>query len=128
MTMIRARVLARVVVLSALVSPLPVLGQVPAFTAGSATAVPVMAPLVPHGATPELVAPMPLAELRAEDIAEPLLLQPQARNRNRRGVPLMIAGGALFVAGAVVGDDAGTILMLGGAGVGAWGLYVYFGG
>lgn len=61
-------------------------------------------------------------------IAEPALLLPQARARNRRGVPLMVAGGILFVAGAIAGDDVGTILMLGGAGVGAWGAYVYFGG
>jgi hypothetical protein len=40
----------------------------------------------------------------------------------------MVAGGILFVAGAIVGRDAGTILMLGGAGVGAYGAYVYFGG
>jgi hypothetical protein len=52
----------------------------------------------------------------------------QARARNRRGVPLMVAGGVLFVAGAIVGKDVGTILMLGGAGIGAFGAYVYFGG
>jgi hypothetical protein len=32
------------------------------------------------------------------------------------------------VAGIIAGGDAGTILMLGGGGIGAWGLYVYFGG
>lgn len=62
------------------------------------------------------------------DIAEPALLLPQARVRNRKGIPLMVAGGAAFVAGIIAGGDAGTILMLGGAGVGAWGIYVYFGG
>ena len=62
------------------------------------------------------------------EIAEPTLLLPQARVRNRRGIPLMVAGGAAFVAGIIAGGDAGTILMLGGAGVGAWGIYVYFGG
>jgi hypothetical protein len=61
-------------------------------------------------------------------IAEPTLLLPQARVRNRRGIPLMVAGGAAFVAGIIAGGDAGTILMLGGGGIGAWGLYVYFGG
>ena len=44
------------------------------------------------------------------------------------GVPLMVAGGILFVAGAIAGGDAGTILMLGGAAAGAYGAFVYFGG
>jgi len=58
--------------------------------------------------------------------AVPLVRERQVRNR--RGVPLMVAGGILFVAGAIAGDDVGTIFMLGGAGVAAWGAYVYFGG
>ena len=44
------------------------------------------------------------------------------------GVPFMIAGGVLFIAGAIAGGDAGTILMLGGAAAGAYGAFVYFGG
>jgi len=40
----------------------------------------------------------------------------------------MVAGGALFVSGAIIGGDGGTILMVGGAGIGAFGLFVYFGG
>ena len=38
---------------------------------------------------------------------------------------LMIVGLAAVVTGIVVGDDAGTILILGGAGVGLYGLYKY---
>lgn len=38
---------------------------------------------------------------------------------------LMIVGGAAFVAGLIIGGDAGTIVMLGGAGVGLYGLYLY---
>jgi hypothetical protein len=38
---------------------------------------------------------------------------------------LMIVGGAAFLAGAIIGDDAGTVLMVGGAGVGLYGLYLY---
>jgi hypothetical protein len=38
---------------------------------------------------------------------------------------LMIVGLAAVVAGIVVGDDAGTILILGGAGIGLYGLYKY---
>jgi hypothetical protein len=39
----------------------------------------------------------------------------------------MIAGGAMFLAGAIIGDDGGTLLVLGGVGAGAYGAYVYFG-
>ena len=59
---------------------------------------------------------------------EPTPPAPQSRARNQRGVPLMVAGGVLLVAGAIAGGDAGTLLIVGGAGVGAWGAYVYFGG
>lgn len=38
---------------------------------------------------------------------------------------LMIVGGAAFLAGAIIGDDAGTVMMVGGAGVGLYGLYLY---
>jgi hypothetical protein len=67
----------------------------------------------PRALAPAFAAPVPVV---------------QARARNGRGVPLMVAGGILFVAGAIAGDDVGTILMLGGAGIGAFGAYVYFGG
>jgi hypothetical protein len=42
------------------------------------------------------------------------------------GTGLMIAGAALFVAGLIVGDDAGTLLAVTGAAIGAYGLYLYF--
>lgn len=48
--------------------------------------------------------------------------------RDRAGVPYMIAGGILFIAGVLVDGDAGTILLIGGAGIGAYGAFVYFGG
>jgi hypothetical protein len=41
-------------------------------------------------------------------------------------VALMVAGGAVFVAGAIIGGDAGTLLMVGGAVVGGYGLYLHF--
>lgn len=43
----------------------------------------------------------------------------------RRSEALMIVGGAIFLAGAIIGDDAGTIIMIGGAGIGIYGLYLY---
>lgn len=53
---------------------------------------------------------------------------PMPQARNRRGVPYMVAGGILFVAGAIAEGDGGTLLMLGGAGIGAYGAFIYFGG
>jgi hypothetical protein len=40
-------------------------------------------------------------------------------------VTLMIVGGAAMVAGAIIGGDAGTIFLIGGAVIGLWGLYNY---
>lgn len=42
------------------------------------------------------------------------------------GMGYMLAGAALFIAGLVVDGDAGTIMVLTGAGIGAYGLYVHF--
>jgi hypothetical protein len=47
------------------------------------------------------------------------------RQRLTRGETLMIVGGAIFLAGAIIGDDPGTIIMIGGAAVGIYGLYLY---
>ncbi len=38
---------------------------------------------------------------------------------------LMIVGGAAVVTGILVGGPAGTLLVLGGAGIGGYGLYLY---
>jgi hypothetical protein len=43
------------------------------------------------------------------------------------GVGLMILGGAALVTGLIIGDDAGTVIAVGGALVGLYGLYVYLG-
>jgi hypothetical protein len=37
----------------------------------------------------------------------------------------MIVGGAAFIAGALITGDAGTVIMVGGAAVGLYGLYLY---
>lgn len=47
------------------------------------------------------------------------------RARFSRAETLMIIGGATFLTGAIIGDDAGTIIMVGGAAVGLYGLYLY---
>jgi hypothetical protein len=43
------------------------------------------------------------------------------------GVGLMILGGAALITGLIIGDDAGTVIAVGGAIVGLYGLYVYLG-
>lgn len=48
-----------------------------------------------------------------------------SRRAFTRGQTLMIVGGAALLAGAIIGGDSGTIVMLGGAGVGLYGLYLY---
>jgi hypothetical protein len=43
------------------------------------------------------------------------------------GVGLMILGGAALVTGLIIGDNAGTVIAVGGALIGLYGLYVYLG-
>jgi hypothetical protein len=45
------------------------------------------------------------------------------QTRTRRGQTLMIVGGVGFMAGLIIGDDAGTALAIGGAVIGLYGLY-----
>ena len=47
------------------------------------------------------------------------------QSRVRRGQTLMIVGGAAFIAGLIIGDDAGTAIAVAGAGIGLWGLYLW---
>jgi hypothetical protein len=47
------------------------------------------------------------------------------QTRESRNVALMIVGGAAIAVGAVVGGDAGTIMMVGGGVIGLIGLYRY---
>ena len=49
----------------------------------------------------------------------------QNNKSNKNSVALMVVGGAALIVGAVIGDDAGTLVMLGGAAVGLYGLYLF---
>ena len=64
----------------------------------------------------------PAAELR-HGTAD--LLAPSRFRSRAPGATLMIIGGAAIVAGILVGGSGGTVLILGGVGVGAYGLYLY---
>ena len=68
-----------------------------------------------------------VARVASHSLSKPRGAVPALQNRtsNRNAVALMIVGGAALVVGAVIGDDAGTLVMLGGAGIGLYGLYLF---
>ena len=78
------------------------------------------------------------AEMRAAAVLRPSSQAPggppltaadvfSSRRFNSRapGATLMIVGGAAIVAGALTGGSGGTVLILGGVGLGAYGVYLY---
>ena len=56
-------------------------------------------------------------------------LKVSAAAQRRRGlgqpIALMVVGGAALLTGLIIGDDAGTVIAVGGALVGLYGLYEY---
>ncbi|MBA2684791.1 MAG: hypothetical protein H0U66_09895 [Gemmatimonadaceae bacterium] len=56
-----------------------------------------------------------------------LTSQSMRRPSRGSGVGLMIFGGAALITGLIVGNNAGTVIAVGGALVGLYGLYVYLG-
>lgn len=67
---------------------------------------------------------LPTAAHHAEATG-PLRMMPAQRANMGQAKALMIVGAAAFVAGAIIGDTPGTIIMVGGAAVGLIGLYEY---
>ena len=59
--------------------------------------------------------------------SQELKLSSAAQRRRGLGQPiaLMVVGGAALLAGLIIGDDAGTVIAVGGALVGLYGLYEY---
>jgi hypothetical protein len=51
---------------------------------------------------------------------------PNAAAYRSAGTAYMIVGAALFAGGLIAGGDAGTVMILAGAGFGAYGLYLHF--
>lgn len=64
------------------------------------------------------IAPAPAAD-------EALL---QDNPTTRRGVRHMIVGGAAIIVGGLIGDDAGTVVSIGGAALLLYGVYLYLQG
>lgn len=77
--------------------------------------------LLPDGAALQITAPS-----AAEDSQKEAPVITHVAARRSAGTPLMIVGGALFVGGLLAGGDAGTVLIVAGAGIGAYGLYLHF--
>ena len=67
------------------------------------------------------------ARVASHAVSAPIGAPPVIQNRssNRNAVALMAVGGAALVVGAVIGEDAGTLVMLGGAVIGLYGLYLF---
>lgn len=77
--------------------------------------------LMPESAI-QLLAP---AQIDLAEKSEPQPTDLAMRPRGS-GTGMIIAGGALFVAGLLIGGDAGTVVAVTGAALGAYGLYLYF--
>jgi len=83
----------------------------------TATSVPTV--VAPNPITGSLMlAPSPSRE--AFSVPAAVLRAPSSQN-----VAMIVVGGAGLLVGAVVGGDAGTIIMIGGGGLGLLGLYRY---
>ena len=81
--------------------------------------------LQPSVETSVLLAGVPMtdADLFGESAAPSTLLM---QEKNKAGIPFMIAGGAAFVAGLIIGGDVGTVVAVAGVGIGVYGIILYF--
>jgi hypothetical protein len=62
----------------------------------------------------------------SDDFEQPTTVNAAAkRMAKREGRALALVGGAAVIAGLLIGDDAGTVIAIGGAGLGLYGLYVW---
>lgn len=90
-------------------------------------------PAAEHGAQPAVspaVSLAPVADKQGVGVHAlsprgPAALAPPRRDHVSKPVALMIVGGAILIVGAIVGNTAGTVIMIGGAAVGIIGLYKF---
>jgi hypothetical protein len=83
--------------------------------------------LRPSALSVSLLAPQPAASAIVSEGRYERAIEPMVQStRNKRGLPFMIAGGAAFVAGLIIGDTAGNLIAAGGAALGVYGIIVYF--
>jgi hypothetical protein len=96
-------------------------------TAAAQAPVRAESPWTARAPSPQWAVPSPATRLSADPLESRGVTHPvlQARKNKETGLTLMIVGGAMFVGGLIIGDTGGTILAVGGLGVGAYGLYLY---
>ncbi|HEY7878205.1 MAG TPA: hypothetical protein VIC55_08260 [Gemmatimonadaceae bacterium] len=87
---------------------------------GAQSAAPEVTPVGPTFAAAALS-----PQLAAEPAAVPVMSSSNSSLTN--GEKLMILGGAALITGAIIGGTSGTIVMIGGAAVGLYGLYLHLG-
>ena len=92
--------------------------------ASAVSAAPASTEAVPVAAGPTIDASAAAFRM-AKVSSESANLVLQQRQSMGRPVALMIVGGAAIVLGAVIGDDVGTLFMIGGAVALLYGLYQY---
>jgi hypothetical protein len=129
LTLVRSLVLAAVVGFASVATPLAGSAQESAGAVVPASGTPLVevpAAMVPVADQALRVGPVdaPVGVTRAA-VAVDAELHLQNRGRGNRNVRWMWVGGGLILAGAVVGDDVGTILTIGGLVIGLTGLYRY---
>lgn len=103
-------------------------------SAQSAPSTPSAPPAAPASTTPVADSTPAGPSIAASSVAyhpaastDSLALEPQRRQRQGFGTAgaMMIAGGAAVIVGLVIGDDVGTLIAVGGAVIGLYGLYMY---
>ena len=98
--------------------------QNPAVEQGiSKATVPVEAPVAAVSTSLMLMTAPAALSVNRDTPAPAAPLRKQDRSSKRTNTTLILVGAAAVIIGAAVGDDAGTILIVGGAGIGLFGLY-----
>lgn len=66
-----------------------------------------------------------VAGVRLHVADAPRLPAPVVAGRTGRGQAMAIVGGAAFLGGLIIGDEVGTVIAVGGLGVGLYGLWLW---
>lgn len=110
---------------------------VAALVAGSARSGQAQQALAPRTPPPDVAAPAtrtagPTTDAAVVAVRRPVTREARTANtmvQRRKGygqpIALMVVGGAALLTGLIIGDDAGTVIAVGGAVVGLYGLYQY---
>jgi len=134
--MSKFRIFSTAIAAVLLASPLVAQNGPSASLSGIAPSAPMLsAPIAPVSTPPVVAAPVAAPSLASAQAAAPVgvrvvvvappMTPAPAPRAYGRSPAMMIVGGVMLLTGAVIGGDAGTIVMLGGAGIGLVGLWHY---